>query len=443
MRRRHAVTLLLLSLGCFALLGVNSEMSIPMVHAFSKVFAYDATATPTRRTVFYVITFLFAIPSAFISRRLGLRATMLIGLCMFAGGALSSLPATQISSMTPFLVGLAFMSAGLALTESSALAVTINMGKRRSSLTRLFIGKLFETLGYTTGYVMMAYFVDLRLFDNGAVEQSQMDSLYYEAAMRTDLMTVAVPYIWIGAAACIMAVIAALQEINDMTPDRPHIHKLSEINRGLLSDKTYLRGTLTMAAYLMIVSIIWYGIYCQSYEDLTEARPNASALEAATYTRQMIMTTLTIFIAGRIVGIFVSRSKRHQPHAILIGASIGAFVLSVASAVAPGEISTWLLIISTFFLAFIHPTIIELSTSHMDRETVVMATPGIVMGTIGGLAGWLINFNIDDSNTRTLFIAVAVGGIAMYGGWHCLTTKQILTTRQASEPKAQTTGDDA
>lgn len=63
-----------------------------------------------------------------------------------------------------------------------------------------------------------------------------------------------------------------------------------------------------------------------------EARPNASALEAATYTRQMVMTTLMIFIAGRIVGIFVSRSKRRQPHAILIGASIGVFVLSVASA---------------------------------------------------------------------------------------------------------------
>ncbi len=443
MRRRHAVTLLLLALGCFALLGINSEMGIPMVRAFSKVFAYDATTTPTRRTIYYVITFLFAIPSAFVSRRLGLRATMLIGLCLFAGGALSSLPATQLSSMTPFLIGLAFMSAGLALTESSALAVTINMGKRKSSLTRLFIGKLFETLGYTTGYVLMAYFVDLRLFDNGTLEQSQMDSLYYEAAMRTDLMTVAVPYIWVGAAACVMAVIAALQEINDMTPDRPHIHKLSEINHNLLSDKKFLRGTLSMAAYLMIISIIWYGIYTQSHNDIMDAKPNASALEAATYTRQMVMTTLIIFIAGRIVGIFVSRGKRRQPQAILIGASLGAFVLSVASAVAPGEISTWLLIISTFFLAFIHPAIIELSTSHMDRETVVMATPGIVMGTIGGLAGWLVNFSIDDSNTRTLFIAVAVGGIAMYGGWHYLTTKQIETTRQTSEPKAQTTGDDA
>lgn len=443
MKRRHAVTLMLLALGCFALLGINSEMGIPMIRAFSKVFAYDATTTPTRRTIYYVITFLFAIPSALVSRRLGLRATMLIGLCLFAGGALSSLPAKQMSSMTPFLIGLAFMSAGLALTESSALAVTINMGKRKSSLTRLFIGKLFETLGYTTGYVMMAYFVDLRLFDNGTLEQSQMDSLYYEAAMRTDIMTVAVPYIWVGAAACVMAVIAALQEINDMTPDRPHIHKLSEINHRLLSDKKFLRGTLSMAAYLMIISIIWYGISTQSHDDIMEATPNASALEAATYTRQMVMTTLLVFIAGRIVGIFISRSKRCQPQVILLGASLGVFVLSVASAVAPGEISTWLLIISTFFLAFIHPVIIELSTSHMDRETVIIATPGIVMGTIGGLAGWLVNFSIDDSNTRTLFIAVAVGGIAMYGGWHYLTTKEIVTTRQTSEPKAQTSGDDA
>ncbi len=433
MKRRHAVTLLLLALGCFALLGVDSEMSIPMVHAFSKVFAYDATGTPTRRTIYYVITFLFAIPSALVSRRLGLRATMLIGLCLFAGGALSSLPATQISSMTPFLIGMAFMSAGLALTESSALAVTINMGRRRNSLTRLFIGKLVETLGYTAGYVMMAYFVDLRLFDNGTVERSQMDSLYYDAAMRTDLMTIAVPYLWIGAAACVMAVIAALQEINDMTPDRPHVHKLSDINKNLLSDKIFLRGLLTMAAYLMITSIIWYGIYSKSYDDILEAKPNSSAIEAATYTRYMVMATLITFIAGRIVGIFVSRRNKRQPHAILVGASLGVFVLSVASAVAPGEISTWLLIISTFFLAFLHPVIIELSTSHMDRETVVMATPGIVMGTIGGLVGWLINFNIDDSNTRTLFIAVAVGGIAIYGGWHNLTTKQILTTRQASD----------
>lgn len=434
MKRRHAVTLLLLSLGCFALLGVDSEMSIPMVRAFGRVFAYDATSTQTRRTLYYVITFLFTIPAALISRRLGLRATMLIGLCLFAGGALSSLPATQIGSMTPFLVGMAFMAAGLALTETSALAITINIGRRDGSLTRLFVGKLFETLGYTAGYVMMAYFVDLRLFDNAPVEQSQMDSLYYEASMRTDLMTVAVPYIWIGAAACVMAVIAALQEINDMTPDPPHHHKLSAISRNLLSDKKYLRGTLSMAAYLMIVSIIWYGVYAQCHDNMLEAHHNASSTEISTYTRQMVMTMLLVFITGRIVGLFVTRRRRRQPHAVLIGASLGVFVLSVASAVAPGTISTWLLIACSFFLAFIHPIIIELSTSHMDRETIVMATPGIVMSTIGGLAGWLVNLNIDDSNMRTLIMAVAVGGIAMYGVWHLLTIKQIDTTRPTSTP---------
>ncbi len=418
MKRRYVITLLWLSYLCFALMGLTSEMTEPMIRAFSKVFAYDADSAPLRRTISYSLVCLGVIPATLMARRLGIRACMLTGLCLFAGGSLSSLPATQTGTVTPFFIGIGVMALGLAFTETSALTIVLTTGKRSNTLTRMFFGKTIELFGYALGFLMMAYFVDTRIFENIVGENIHVDNVYYEAAQRTDLMTITVPYVWIGALACLMAVIAAIQEINDLSPDFPRVKSNKKITLLLFFDRRYINGIVTLMLYVMTIALCWFSIADQSSACLMSHNPDASASEILAYSKKFAVVALLIFLLGRIVGTILTWRRLCGGRTMLMAAGGGAFMLLVASAVADGELSVWLLSASAFFLAFIHPTLLEVSTRHLRREEVILASAGLVMASFGGLVAWLINYRIEESALRTLIMAIAVAIMGAYGAWH-------------------------
>ncbi len=418
MKRQYVITLLWLSFLCFALMGTSSEMTDPMIRAFVKVFAYDADSAPFRRTLYYSIVFLGAIPAALMARRLGIRSSMLIGLCLFAGGSLSSLPATQTGTVMPFFIGLGVAALGLAFTETSALTMVLTTGKRSKTLTRMFVGKTIELFGYAIGFLMMAYFVDTRIFEDVVGENVHIDNVYFEAAQRTDLMTITVPYIWVGAMACLMAVVAAIQEINDLSPDFPRVKSNKQITRALFFDRRYVNGIVALLLYVMVVALCWFSIADQSSASLMSHNPDASASEILAYSKKFAVATLLLFFLGRIVGTILSWRRWCGGRTMLMATGGAAFILLVASAVADGELSVWLLASSAFFLAFMHPALLELSTRHMRREEVILASAGLVMGSFGGLVAWLINYRIEESALRTLIMAIAIAIVGAYGAWH-------------------------
>ena len=88
---------------CFALWGFANDITNPMVKAFSKIFRMSVTDGALVQVAFYGGYFAMAFPAAMFIRRFSYKAGVLMGLGLYAVGALLFLPASWTGMYYPFL----------------------------------------------------------------------------------------------------------------------------------------------------------------------------------------------------------------------------------------------------------------------------------------------------------------------------------------------------
>ena len=77
---------------CFALWGFANDITNPMVKAFSKIFRMSVTQGSLVQVAFYGGYFCMALPAAMFIRKFSYKAGVLVGLGLYALGALLFLP---------------------------------------------------------------------------------------------------------------------------------------------------------------------------------------------------------------------------------------------------------------------------------------------------------------------------------------------------------------
>ncbi len=80
---------------CFALWGFANDITNPMVKAFSKIFRMSVTEGALVQVAFYGGYFAMAFPAAIFIRRFSYKAGVMLGLGLYALGALLFLPAKE------------------------------------------------------------------------------------------------------------------------------------------------------------------------------------------------------------------------------------------------------------------------------------------------------------------------------------------------------------
>ena len=78
---------------CFALWGFANDVTNPMVKGFSKIFRMSVTEGALVQVAFYGGYFCMALPAALFIRRFSYKGGILMGLGLYAAGALLFLPA--------------------------------------------------------------------------------------------------------------------------------------------------------------------------------------------------------------------------------------------------------------------------------------------------------------------------------------------------------------
>ena len=89
---------------CFALWGFANDITNPMVKAFSKIFRMSVTDGALVQVAFYGGYFAMAFPAAMFIRKYSYKAGVMMGLGLYAVGALLFLPASWTGMYYPFLV---------------------------------------------------------------------------------------------------------------------------------------------------------------------------------------------------------------------------------------------------------------------------------------------------------------------------------------------------
>ena len=93
---------------CFALWGFANDITNPMVKAFSKIFRMSVTDGALVQVAFYGGYFAMAFPAAMFIRKYSYKAGILLGLGLYAVGALLFFPAKMTGSYYPFLLAILF-----------------------------------------------------------------------------------------------------------------------------------------------------------------------------------------------------------------------------------------------------------------------------------------------------------------------------------------------
>ena len=163
--RRHAVPFALVT-SMFLLWGLANNMTDTLLAAFKRIMSMSDTQTSLIQFAFYGSYFCFALPAALFIRRRSFKSGIILGLLLYAAGAMLFLPAARVASYGFYLVAIYVMAGGCSVLETTANPYGMSMGDPRTATRRLNIAQSFNPVGSILGILMSKYFIldDISLY---------------------------------------------------------------------------------------------------------------------------------------------------------------------------------------------------------------------------------------------------------------------------------------
>ena len=163
--RRHAVPFALVA-SMFLLWGLANNMTDTLLAAFKRIMSMSDTQTSLIQFAFYGSYFCFALPAALFIRRRSFKSGIILGLLLYAAGAMLFLPAARVASYGFYLVAIYVMAGGCSVLETTANPYVMSMGDPRTATRRLNIAQSFNPVGSILGILMSKYFIldDISLY---------------------------------------------------------------------------------------------------------------------------------------------------------------------------------------------------------------------------------------------------------------------------------------
>ena len=136
----------------FALWGFANDITNPLVAAFKSVFDNLSNAqSSTIQFAFYGGYATMAIPAALFIQKYSYKAGILLGLALYATGALLFIPAAVTMQFIWFPISLYVLTFGLAFLETTANPYILSMGDEETSTQRLNLAQAFNPIGSLLG----------------------------------------------------------------------------------------------------------------------------------------------------------------------------------------------------------------------------------------------------------------------------------------------------
>ena len=150
----------------FALWGVAANMTDTLLAAFRKVMQMSDTQTTFIQMAFYGAYFCIALPAALFICKHSYKSGVILGLILYATGAILFLPAAWAASYAFYLFAIYVMATGCSVLETTSNPYILSMGSQETATRRLNIAQAFNPIGCITGILISKYFIlqDISLY---------------------------------------------------------------------------------------------------------------------------------------------------------------------------------------------------------------------------------------------------------------------------------------
>lgn len=159
----------------FALWGFANDVTNPLVKAFKDVFIISNAQSSWVQAAFYGGYATMALPAALFIRRFSYKAGILVGLSLYAAGAMISIPAASFANFNLFLLALYILTFGLAFLETTSNPYILSMGDEATATRRLNLAQSFNPMGSLTGMTVAI----LVILSNLSVQDFRNDVAQY------------------------------------------------------------------------------------------------------------------------------------------------------------------------------------------------------------------------------------------------------------------------
>ncbi|MGQ1786053.1 MULTISPECIES: L-fucose:H+ symporter permease [unclassified Saccharicrinis] len=372
--KKYLISFILIT-SLFALWGFANDITNPMVAAFKTVMEISNAKASLVQFAFYGGYATMAIPAALFVQKFSYKKGIILGLALYATGALLFWPAAQYQAFGFFLVSLYILTFGLAFLETTSNPYILSMGSEETSTRRLNLAQAFNPMGSLLGMYVASKVVLASLESDkqrnaaGELIFSSLDEVTKATMRANDLMVIRNPYVALGIVVIVMLVVIAFAKM-PQTGHATHIHPLDSFKR-LIKNKTYREGVIAQVFYVAAQIMCWTFII--QYAD------NLGIDKA---TAQMYnIVAMGIFLGSRFISTFLMKYVNSRK--LLMFFAIGGMCTVSGAILIEGMPGLYCLVATSAFMSLMFPTIYGIALEGIGQDATLGAA-GLVMAIVGG-----------------------------------------------------------
>lgn len=363
---------------CFALWGFANDITNPMVKAFSKIFRMSATDGALVQVAFYGGYFAMAFPAAMFIRRYSYKAGVLVGLGLYALGALLFYPAKMTGEYYPFLAAYFILTCGLSFLETSSNPYILSMGTEETATRRLNLAQSFNPTGSLLGMFVAMNFIQAKLNPLDTAARAQLDDAQFAAVKESDLSVLIAPYLAIGIVIFAMFMLILIKKMPH-NGDKNHDINFVPTLRRIFSLPHYREGVIAQFFYVGVQIMCWtfiiqYGTPILMAEGMTEQA-------AEVMSQQYNIIAMVIFCCSRFICTFLLRYINTGQLLMILAIAGGALVCGVIFM--HNIYGLYCLVGVSACMSLMFPTIYGIALTGLGDDAKFGAA-GLIMSILGG-----------------------------------------------------------
>ena len=346
---------------CFALWGFANDITNPMVKAFSKIFRMNVTDGTLVQVAFYGGYFCMAFPAAIFIRKHSYKAGVMMGLGLYATGALLFFPAKAVGIYGCFLIAYFIMTCGLSFLETSCNPYILTMGPEETATRRLNMAQCFNPCGSIIGMFVAMNFIQAKLNPMSSDERALLSDAEFEVLKDADLSILISPYLIIGLVIVAMLIIIRMVKMPKIGDANHDVHIFVTLRR-------------IFSLKMCWTFIIQYGTRVFMDEGMDEQ-------SAEVLSQQFNIYAMLFFICSRFIATFLM--KYVKPAMLLAFFGALAMVFTAGVIAFQDRMGLYCLVCVSGCMSLMFPTIYGIALNGLGDDAKFGAA-GLIMAILGG-----------------------------------------------------------
>lgn len=359
----------------FFLWGLSYGLLDVLNKHFQDVLHVSKAQSGLLQAAYFGAYFVVALPAGFFMDRYGYKAGVVVGLCLYAIGALLFVPAAAAGSFEMFLFALFVIALGLGCLETAANPYATVLGAPSGAERRLNLSQSFNGLGQFIGPLIGG-------------------SLFFSATQGNTaegLSSVKTTYVAIAALVLVIAFIIGrtrmpdirAQEQEQSSGDEKSLWQHGHFTGGVIAQFFYVAAQVGVGAFFInYVTEHWTSLSNQ----------NASYLLSVGMISFMVGRFFSTWLMGRV-----------RPATLLVAYAAINILLCAVVVAGIETLSVIALVAVFFFMSIMFPTLFAMGVKNMGKQT-RRASSLMIMAIVGGaIMPYLMGAVADHYSTATAY----------------------------------------